>query len=90
MNQNQIATVASGIISLISTGQEIYRIAASAMDAIEQNKAMSGSDKKAWALAYIKSAVIDLGQNWTVYAARITSFIDQLKAAYNAVKSLFS
>ena len=90
MNTNQIATVASGIISLINTGQHVYEIAAKAMDAIEQNKAMSGNDKKIWALAYIKSAVIDLGENWAVYAARITSFIDQLKAAYNAVKSLFN
>ena len=89
MNTSKIAAVAGGVISLIETGQHIYEIAAKAMDVIEQNKAMSGSDKKAWALAYIKSRVIDLGENWSVYAAHITKFIDQIKAAYNAVKSLF-
>lgn len=90
MNQNQIAAVASGVISLISTGQTIYRIAANAMDAIEQNGTMSGSDKKTWVLAFVKSVVIGLGENWQTYVKLITEFIDKIKAAYNAVKSLFN
>ena len=90
MNSNQIATVASGIISLISTGKEIYRIAANAMDAIEQNPNMVGADKKTWVLAFVKSVVIDMGENWQDYAKLITEFIDKIKAAYNAVKSLFN
>lgn len=89
MNNNQIATVASGVINLIQTGQAIYRIAANAMDAIEQNKAMSGSDKKTWVLAFVKSVVIDMGENWQTYVKLITDFIDKIKAAYNAVKDLF-
>ncbi|RYZ94062.1 MAG: hypothetical protein EOO68_20885 [Moraxellaceae bacterium] len=90
MNQNQIATMASGVISLISTGQAIYKVAANAMDAIEQNGTMSGSDKKTWVLSFVKSVVIDLGENWQTYAKLITEFIDKIKAAYNAVKSLFN
>lgn len=90
MNQNQIATMASGVISLISTGQAIYRIAANAMDAIEQNSTMSGSDKKTWVLAFVKSVVQDMGENWQTYVKLITDFIDKIKTAYNAVKSLFN
>lgn len=90
MNNNQIATVAAGVINLISTGQQIYRIAANAMDAIEQNQNMQGSDKKTWALAFVKSVVNDMGKNWQDYVALITKFIDQIKTAYNAVKSLFA
>lgn len=90
MNNNQIATVASGVISLISTGQVIYRIAANAMDAIEQNQNMTGADKKTWVLSFVKSVVIDLGENWDDYAVQIAGFISQIKTAYNAVKSLFN
>lgn len=90
MNNNQIATMASGVISLIQTGQAIYRIAANAMDAIEQNKDMAGADKKTWVLAFVKSVVIDMGENWQDYAKLITDFIDKIKTAYNAVKSLFN
>ncbi len=89
MNNNQIATVASGVIELIQTGQIIYRIAANAMDAIEQNGNLSGGDKKAWVLSFVKSVVIDLGENWQTYAKLITDFIDKIKTAYNAVKDLF-
>lgn len=89
MNQNQIAIMAGGVISLISTGQAIYKVAANAMDSIEQNPNMSGADKKTWVLSFVKSVVIDLGENWQTYAKLITTFIDQIKTAYNAVKSLF-
>lgn len=90
MNNNQIATVAAGVINLISTGQQIYRIAANAMDAIEQNQNMAGADKKTWVLAFVKAMVTDLGENWDDYAAQIANFISQIKTAYNAVKSLFA
>lgn len=90
MNSNQIATVASGIINLISTGQQIYKIAANAMDAIEQTPNMTGADKKAWVMAFVGAVAKDLDENWDVYAALISSFIDQIKTAYNAVKWLFN
>lgn len=46
MNSTQIATVASGVISLIQTGQEIYRATANAMDSIEKQATLAGKDKK--------------------------------------------
>lgn len=87
-----IATVAQGVIELISIGEkvvsEIYQTAANAMDAAEQEKE-SGADKKAWVLAWVKSFVIDSGQKWDMWEGLIISFIEKIKAAYNAVRSLF-
>ena len=40
-------------------------------------------------MAFIKSMVIDIGSNWDVYEKLISTFIDQIKTAYNAVKDLF-
>lgn len=90
MNTNQIAVVASGVINLLQTGQIIYQITANAMDAIEQNSNLAGADKKSWVMAYVKSVVIALGENWEDYVLAIANFIDQIKTAYNAVKSLFN
>lgn len=87
-NVMQIATVASGIIQLIGTGREIYEATANAMDAIEAKGVTKGSDKKEWVLAFVKSVVLDLGQNWDKYAQLISDFIDNIKSAYNTVKHL--
>ena len=84
-----IAQVAVGVINLIEDGCFIYSIAANAMDAVEaQNSKLSGEDKKAWVLAFVKSAVFNIIENWDAYAALISDFIDKIKAAYNAVRSL--
>lgn len=84
----QIATVAKGVIDLIQIGQEIYQATANAMDAAEKEKD-SGADKKLWVLAYIKSIVLEAGENWDKWVNLISAFIDKIKAAYNAVRSLF-
>ena len=85
-----IAQVAVGVINLIEDGQYIYSIAANAMDSVEsQNSDLSGADKKAWVLAFVKSAVFNIIENWDAYAALVSDFIDKIKAAYNAVRDLF-
>ena len=85
-----IAQVAVGVINLIEDGQYIYSIAANAMDSVEsQNSELSGADKKAWVLAFVKSAVFNIIENWDAYAALVSDFIDKIKAAYNAVRDLF-
>ena len=85
-----IAQVAVGVINLIEDGQFIYSIAANAMDAVEalQDSELTGSEKKKWVLAFVKSAVFNIIENWDAYAALISDFIDKIKAAYNAVRSL--
>lgn len=90
MNSTQIATVATGIISLIQTGQEIYRAAADAMDSIEKQAALAGKDKKTWVLDYMKNEILK-GEGWDRYWFTILSdFIDKIKAAYNLVKDLIN
>ena len=85
-----IAQVAVGVINLIDDAQYIYTIATNAMDSVEsQNSGLSGADKKAWVLAFVKSAVFNIVENWDAYEALISDFIDKIKAAYNAVRGLF-
>ena len=85
-----IAQVAVGVINLIEDGRFIYSIAANAMDAVEaQDSGLSGVDKKIWVLAFVKSVVLNIADNWDTYAALISDFIDKIKTAYNEVRSLF-
>ena len=86
-----IAQVAVGVINLIEDGRFIYSIAANAMDAVEalQDSELTGAEKKAWVLAFVKSAVFNIVENWDAYEALISDFIDKIKTAYNAVRGLF-
>ena len=85
-----IAQVAVGVINLIEDGRFIYSIAANAMDAVEalQDSELSGAEKKKWVMAFVKSAVFNIVENWDAYEALISDFIDKIKTAYNAVRSL--
>ena len=91
MNTTHIAQTAIGIIQLINDGKHLYTIAANAMDAVEamQDGSLKGNDKKAWVLAYVKNIVMSLAENWDYWEQLISTFIDKLKTAYNAVKGLF-
>ena len=86
-----IAQVAVGVINLIEDGRFIYSIAANAMDAVEalQDSELTGSEKKAWVMAFVKSAVFNIVENWNTYETLISDFIDKIKTAYNAVRGLF-
>lgn len=84
-----IATVAGGVLTAVTTGRTIYQAAANAMDAVEDQGTLTGAKKKEAVMAFIKSMVIDIGSNWDVYEKLISTFIDQIKTAYNAVKDLF-
>ena len=82
------ATVARGVIQLIEVCRDIYEATANTIDAIEAKGVVKGSDKKEWVLAFVKSVVLDLGQNWEKYAQLISDFIDHIKSVYNTVKHL--
>ena len=86
-----IAQVAVGVINLIEDGQFIYSVAANAMDSVEalQDSELTGAEKKKWVMAFVKSAVFNIIENWDTYAALISDFIDKIKTAYNAVRGLF-
>ena len=87
-NVTQIATVATGVIQLIEVGKEIYEATVNAMDSIEGQGVVKGSDKKEWVLAFIKNFVIEIGKNWEDWFELISDFIDNIKSMYNAIKHL--
>ena len=83
--ENKMTTISQTayvLIQGIELGQEIYQTVLNAMDAAEQEK-QSGQDKKAWVIAFIKSFLFDLGENWDNWVKAILSFIDFAKAFYN-------
>ena len=88
MSITNITTVASGIIQLIETGREVYEVTVNAMDAIEAKGVIKGSDKREWVLAFVKSVVLGLGQNWDKYVQLISDFIDHIKTVYNTKRHL--
>lgn len=73
----------SSIVNAVDVGREIYQTAVNAMDAAEREKE-SGADKKAWVLAFVKSFVNDLGDNWERWAKVIITFIDFAKSVFNS------
>ena len=84
-DENEMATIAQTanvLIQSIEVGKEIYETVLHAMDAAEQEKD-SGQDKKAWVIAFIKSFLFDLGENWEKWVKAILSFIDFAKSFYN-------
>lgn len=77
-----IASAVSEFVEAAKVGREIYETAANAMDAAEKERD-SGADKKAWVLAFLKSFITDLGQNWERWAKVIITFIDFAKSVFN-------
>ena len=55
------------------------------MDAVENQGVLTGNQKKEAVIAFVKGFV----ENWDEWKPLVSIFIDQLKAAYNAVKVLF-
>lgn len=78
-----IASALSPIVDAYGVGREIVQTAVNAMDAAEKEHD-SGADKKAWVLAFVKSFVTDLGQNWERWAKVIITFIDFAKSVFNS------
>ena len=76
-----IAQTVGVVVQGIETGQEVYSMILKAMDAAQKEK-KSGADKKAWVVAYIKSILNDLGENWEKWLSVVISFIDFAKAFY--------
>lgn len=73
----------SSIVNAYGVGREIIQTAVNAMDAAEREKE-SGADKKAWVLAFVKSFVNDIGDNWERWAKVIITFIDFAKSVFNS------
>lgn len=83
MSDLTITATLSQIVNAVDVGREIYQTAVNAMDAAEREKE-SGADKKAWVLAFVKSFVNDIGENWERWAKVIITFIDFAKSVFNS------
>lgn len=88
--QISILSVVSGTISLFQSGQHIYYTVANTMDAIQSQGTLKGEDKKTWVLAYIRSFIIALGENWDTWLKLIVDFIDNAKNLFNIAKKLLN
>ena len=83
MSTLTITDALHNVVDAVDVGREIYQTTVNAMDAAEKERD-SGADKKAWVLAFVKSFITDLGQNWERWAKLIITFIDFAKSVFNS------
>ncbi|MDM1283766.1 hypothetical protein HXZ60_09305 [Acinetobacter towneri] len=83
MSTLTITDALQNVVDAVDVGREIYQTTVNAMDAAEKERD-SGADKKAWVLAFVKSFITDLGQNWERWAKVIITFIDFAKSIFNS------
>ncbi|WP_168395106.1 hypothetical protein [Acinetobacter indicus] len=83
MSSITITGALQNVVDAVDVGREIYQTTVNAMDAAEKERD-SGTDKKAWVLAFVKSFITDLGQNWERWAKIIITFIDFAKSLFNS------
>ena len=80
-----ITTLASGILSVVGTGHQIYQAAANAMDSVEIQGVLTGAKKKEAVMQFIMGLVLEIGENWdSKYKQLISTFIDR-KHPLNAI-----
>lgn len=80
-----IAQTANVLIFGADLIQKILRTTLKHMDAAEA-ETLSGENKKAWVIAFIKSFITDEGEKWEDWVKTIVTFIDYAKAFYNQFK----
>lgn len=83
MSSITITGALQNVVDAVDVGREIYQTTVNAMDAAEKERE-SGADKKSWVLAFVKSFITDLGQNWERWAKIIITFIDFAKSLFNS------
>lgn len=85
-----IEKVVIGAIDSASTGYEVYIATAKAMDSIQARAKESGIDgksKRDWVLAYIKSTIVEVAENWQKWSELLIRFISSAKTFYNIVRT---
>lgn len=61
---------------------------AKAMDAIqERSENRDPKYKRDWVLAYIKSTIEEVAENWQVWSELLIRFISSIKTIYNIVRA---
>lgn len=83
----KIEQVAINAIDAAASGYDIYIATAKAMDAIQANADLDGKSKRDWVLAYIKSTIKEVYNNWSYWSELLIRFISSIKTIYNIVRS---
>lgn len=92
MKSITIAATAQSAIEAIALGDEITQVVlgkvATYMDAAEKLKdsKLSGAEKLAWVLEYVKKEVIEIASQIDKWLPKIIEFISKAKAAFNLWK----
>ena len=81
-----IQEVAIKAIDATVAGYDIYIATAKAMDAI-QVKEITGREKLDWVIAFIKSTIIEVAENWQFWSEKLIRFISSIKTIYNIVRT---
>ncbi len=84
----KIEQIAINAIDAAASGYDIYIATAKAMDAIQGR--MENRDpkyKRDWVLAYIKSTIEEVAENWQVWSELLIRFISSIKTIYNIVRT---
>lgn len=85
-----IEKVAASIIDITVAGYKIYLATARAMDSIQARAKEIGIDAKSkrdWVLAYIKSTIVEVSENWQIWSELLIRFISSAKTFYNIVRT---
>lgn len=84
----KIEQVAINAIDAAASGYDIYIATAKAMDAIQEKAENSDPKyKRDWVLAYIKSTIEEVAENWQVWSELLIRFISSIKTIYNIVRT---
>ena len=84
----KIEQIAINAIDAAASGYDIYIATAKAMDAIQGR--MENRDpkyKRDWVLAYIKSTIEEVAENWQLWSELLIRFISSIKTIYNIVRT---
>lgn len=71
------------IVPAAHSTYSIYRAVADHMDQLEIESGLTGAQKKAVVLDFVKHELVD---NWVYWFGLISKFIDSIKTIYNIVK----
>ena len=84
----KIEQIAINAIDAAASGYDIYIATAKAMDAIQERAENRGPKyKRDWVLAYIKSTIEEVANNWQVWSELLIRFISSIKTIYNIVRT---
>ncbi|MEG2686807.1 MAG: hypothetical protein RR954_06785 [Christensenellaceae bacterium] len=84
----KIEQVAINAIDAAASGYDIYIATAKAVDSIQERaENREPKYKRDWVLAYIKSTIREVAENWQVWSELLIRFISSIKTIYNIVRA---